>query len=1032
LFQGNRIWSDYTDTVHTRFTQPDCLFQSAPGRRRSFRSRTVMPLTLWGLLLGTLIGPSASAVAPPLVQISPTLYQTEHCLFVIDASVTWSVPATAYNDLYAYPFPKLNNAYDALVAHFPGTYFSVCYIANTGDSHVPDYIDRTAKASGINESQATGTPNTFATTDFCRYNLPGGAVLKSTLGVYDHELGHAWGARAFYNTAPYPSLSNGHWLPNSTIDCQMGNGYSSDGYVTVNKLYGDPVNGFHWQKVDNLHSNDYETFSEQTLYLMGLNKFWPTAYVLNNVVYNADTTASYSSVDTFDHALMVAAYGARNPDYTTEQKRLKIAFVYIARDLAEVNTVYANVEASADQFCNAEVFDTQTYRFQTPFLCDTKFRASVDGLLSDLNGNASPTLSVTNTYVPSTDGAAVVNFVAADPDGPAPVVSVIPASTSCSIVGGTVQIAGLPDGVHFFTLKAVDAGGKKTFGHFVVEVQRPASSTAITVQPVGQTVAAGNAANFSVTATGTPASFTYQWFHKTSGTSSWNTLTDGGAFSGSATSTLTVATSTTFNKDEFLCVVSNATGTATSNSALLMVNETTPVLTTQPADRSVSSGTSVPLSVAAAGAPAAYGYFYYQWQRLAASGGSWTDLTDGGAYTGSTTASFRVVSSLAMNGDQFRCVVGNTAGSVTSTVATLTVGTTPVITTQPVSPVTIAAGQSASFTVMASGTAPLTYQWSRYGVPVAGATSATISFVNAQSSDAGAYTCSITNPFGSAGSNVGSLTVTATAPTISAQPQSAANLVGQSASFSVTASGSNPLAYQWRKNGVSIGGATGSSYTLSSAALSDAATYSVVVSNSAGSATSNGAVLTVSQVPAFTTQPAIQTVTAGNPVTFTSAASGTPAPTFQWQKGGVDIGGATNASYAIASAGASDAGSYSVVATNSAGSTSSNAATLTVNPATSPPAFTAQPASQTVTAGNPVTLTAAASGTPAPSFQWQKGGMNISGATGATYTIASPAATDAGSYTVVATNASGSATSIAAVLDVLVPPSNAVITITVE
>ena len=224
----------------------------------------------------------------------------------------------------------------------------------------------------------------------------------------------------------------------------------------------------------------------------------------------------------FDHATMIAAYGTRNPDYTAEQKRLKVGFVYLARDLAEVNTVYANVEQSVDQFCNAETWDTVSYRFQTPFLCDTKFRASVDGLLSDLNGNATPTLTVTDTYVASADGTAAVNFVAADPDGTTPTVSVTPATNCGSVVGSTVQFSGLPDGVHFFTLKAIDVGGKKTFGHFTVEVQRPASSTVVVTQPIGQTVTAGSAASFVIVASGSPATFTYQWFRQPFGQSSWS------------------------------------------------------------------------------------------------------------------------------------------------------------------------------------------------------------------------------------------------------------------------------------------------------------------------------------------------------------------------------------------------------------------------------------------------------------------------------------------------------------------------------
>jgi sugar lactone lactonase YvrE len=153
-------------------------------------------------------------------------------------------------------------------------------------------------------------------------------------------------------------------------------------------------------------------------------------------------------------------------------------------------------------------------------------------------------------------------------------------------------------------------------------------------------------------------------------------------------------------------------------------------------------------------------------------------------------------------------------------------------------------------------------------------------------------------------------------------------------------------------------------------------------------------------------------------VTFSVVASGSPAPTYQWKKGTANIAGATSASYAIASAAATDAGSYTVVATNSAGSVTSAAATLTVNPTAAAPTITTQPASQTVTAGSSVTFSVAASGSPTPTFQWQKGGVNIPGATTSSYTIASAVAGDADIYTAVATNSAGSTTSNAATLTI--------------
>ena len=105
---------------------------------------------------------------------------------------------------------------------------------------------------------------------------------------------------------------------------------------------------------------------------------------------------------------------------------------------------------------------------------------------------------------------------------------------------------------------------------------------------------------------------------------------------------------------------------------------------------------------------------------------------------------------------------------------------------------------------------------------------------------------------------------------------------------------------------------------------------------------------------------------------------------------------------------------------------------ITTTTGTTTPSITTQPASQTVATGSPVTFTTAASGTPAPTFQWRKDGVNISGATNASYSIANTATGDAGSYTVLASNSAGSVVSNAAILTVLVAPFNAVITITVQ
>lgn len=175
----------------------------------------------------------------------------------------------------------------------------------------------------------------------------------------------------------------------------------------------------------------------------------------------------------------------------------------------------------------------------------------------------------------------------------------------------------------------------------------------------------------------------------------------------------------------------------------------------------------------------------------------------------------------------------------------------------------------------------------------------------------------------------------ATAPTISSQPQNTTATEGGNASFTVTAAGIPIPTYQWSKGGTAIAGATTATLSLTNVKASDAGTYTVTVSNSAGSVTSNPATLTVNPAataPTITTQPTSQTVTAGASATFSVVATGTPTPTYQWSKAGTAIAGATNASYSIASTSAADAGSYTVTVSNSAGSVTSNAATLTVNP----------------------------------------------------------------------------------------------------
>jgi hypothetical protein len=260
----------------------------------------------------------------------------------------------------------------------------------------------------------------------------------------------------------------------------------------------------------------------------------------------------------------------------------------------------------------------------------------------------------------------------------------------------------------------------------------------------------------------------------------------------------------------------------------------------------------------------------------------------------------------------------------------------------------------------------------------------------------------------------------AIAPTINSQPASASVNVGGNASFSVSATGTPAPTYQWRKDGADLTGQTNATLSLSNVQSTNAGNYTVVVSNAGGIVTSATASLTVTTpaiAPAFSTQPSNQTAVAGTSVTFTALASGSPNPSYQWRKDGNALLGQTSTALTLNNVQSGDAGSYSVVASNSGGSVTSAAATLTVTAApTGAVAITTHPSAQTVVTGSTAVLSVSA--TNATGYQWKLNGANLAGATTATLVINSASAANAGSYSVAVAGIGGPLTSSAAPLSV--------------
>jgi polygalacturonase len=259
-------------------------------------------------------------------------------------------------------------------------------------------------------------------------------------------------------------------------------------------------------------------------------------------------------------------------------------------------------------------------------------------------------------------------------------------------------------------------------------------------------------------------------------------------------------------------------------------------------------------------------------------------------------------------------------------------------------------------------------------------------------------------------------------PSVVTQPQNQDLSSGQTATFTAVPNGTLPLFYQWYYDTNSpVATATNATLVLTNVQIAAAGGYSLLISNSYGSVTSVVANLAVTNVaPIIATQPQDLTVIPGQNATFSVIVNGSQPLTYQWYENtNILLGGATSSSLTLSNVQPTAAGSYSVVVSNSIGTTTSSNAVLTVNTNPVAPLFLTQPASVSVVIGGNASFSATAIGTTPITYQWNLNGAPVSGATLSNLNLTSVQLTNAGTYTLVASNSIGSTTSSNAVLTVL-------------
>jgi hypothetical protein len=355
---------------------------------------------------------------------------------------------------------------------------------------------------------------------------------------------------------------------------------------------------------------------------------------------------------------------------------------------------------------------------------------------------------------------------------------------------------------------------------------------------------------------------------------------------------------------------------STCSQTVSVVDQGPPTILTQPHNQALPIGMNATFTVLVSSCPP----LTYQWY-----------FNQTTSLDSQTNASLILTNLTAEQAGIYTVLLLNNHGSVTSAPAQLDVGLAPSIITDPISQ-SATSGDTVVFTVNAGGTGPLSYQWYFNGTqPLANQTSSSLTLNNVTPAQTGGYSVVVSNEFGTVTSGVAQLSVGGI-PVIITNPQSQVVTSGGTASFSVLAQGTTPFAYQWFFNVTNtLTDQTNATLVLNNVAPAQAGTYSVVVTNRFGSASSLSAQLSVLLLPFILVPPASQTVPNGATVLFTVSAQGAGTLGYQWFFNATNrIAGAISPTLTLNNVGAANIGDYSVLITNAVGTIMSPSASLRV------------------------------------------------------------------------------------------------------